>query len=124
MPRILIVTEDEEFISTGKLFASPAFNVTRLSDFETAFHELLESEFEALVVDLATGNKDIDFIKRIRTAPQLKALPILVAAEWGTGYGSLALSLGADACEAKPCDLEDLLASVKRLLTKEHAVAK
>lgn len=124
MPQILIVSEHAQFISTCSVLADREFNVKTAADFETAFHELLESTFDALIIDLAKGNESIDFIKRVRATPQLSAIPILVTAEWETGYGTLALSLGADSYEAAPCDAADLLESVKRLLPKERAVAK
>jgi DNA-binding response OmpR family regulator len=124
MSQILIVTEDPQFISTGRVPGPRSLTVVPVPDFETALHELSASTFAALIIDRPKGTEGIAFIKRIRATPQLTTLPILVAAEWGSGYGSLALSCGADAYEPTPCNVSDLLASLKRLLTKRGAVAK
>jgi len=124
MPQILIVSEDTQFISTSSALRDEAFIVKFEADFETAFRELLTSIFDAVIIDLVKAKEGITFIKRIRDTPQFTELPILVAAEWGSGYGTLALSSGADAYEPMPCNVADLLASVTRLLIKERAVAK
>jgi DNA-binding response OmpR family regulator len=123
MPRILIVTKDTHFIATCGALVDRAFKVKFASDFKTALHELLKSTFDVLIVDL-NETESSHFIKRVRRTPQLGAVPILVTAEWGSGYGSLALSLGADAYEPMPCAPAHLLTSLKRLLTRERAVAK
>ena len=124
MRRILTVTDDTHFIAACGALVSREFNVKFASDFKTALHELLKSTFDALIVDLAREKESINFIKRVRRRPELRAVPILVTAEWGAGYSTLALSFGANAYEPKPCDAASLLASVKRLLKRERAVAK
>jgi DNA-binding response OmpR family regulator len=124
MPRILIVTKDTHFKAACGALVDRKIKVKFASDFKTALHELLKSTFDALIVDLAKEKESTDFIKRVRRTPELSAVPILVAAEWGAGYSTLALSLGANAYEPQPCDAANLLASVKRLLKGERAVAK
>ncbi len=123
MHRILIVSE-LKLVWTGKVLRRRGLTVETAADFKTAFHNLRTSAFDAVIINLAGRTDGIDFIKRIRARRQLRDIPILVTAEWGTGYGSLALSLGANAYEPTPCDAANLIAAVKRLLKPQLAVAK
>lgn len=124
MPRILIVSGDARFVSTCDTLGGRRFTVETATDFKTAFSGLLNSPFDALIINLAKGTEGIDFIKRVRNNPKLSSIPILVTTKWGTGYATLALSAGADAYEPAAYDAEALMAALKRLLTRAHAVAK
>jgi DNA-binding response OmpR family regulator len=124
MRRILIVSDDSEFVSKCAVLENCGMTVETTTDFKTALQDLLNSSFDTAIINLVEGPEGIDFIARVRATPQLSYLPILVVAEWGTGYGTLALSLGANAYESTPCDTADLVAAVKRLLKPQLAVAK
>ena len=124
MRRILIVSDDAQFVSTCAILENRGTTVETTTDFKTALQDLLNSSYDTAIVNLAEGPEGIDFIARVRATPRLSYLPILVVAEWGTGYGTLALSLGANAYESTPCDASDLVAAVKRLLKPQLAVAK
>src|ERR1043166_251135 len=123
MHRVLIVT-DLKLVWTWKVLGRRGLTVETAEDYKTAFHDLRTSAFDAVIINLAGRTEGIEFIKRIRARRQLTDIPILVTAEWGTGYGSLALSLGANAYEPVPCDAASLVAAVKRLLKTQLAVAK
>src|SRR6266704_4576373 len=116
MHRILIISGDAQFVSTCTVLEDRGLTLHTTSDFKTAFHDLLNTPFDMVIINLAEGTEGINLIKRIRATPQLSDLPILVTAEWETGYGSLALSLGATSYEPTPCDATNLVAAMKRLL--------
>jgi len=60
------------------------------------------------------------FVRRVRDTPKLASTPILVTTGYGTGNATFVMSLGANAYEPKPIDLQSLLASVRRLLGTAH----
>ena len=118
MRRILIVGHNPHFALSSN-GAPYEFVVVSAQEAEG----LLDSEWDGLVVDV-TRQTGIDLIRRIRLHPHARDVRVLATAEWGTGYGSLALSLGADAYEPMLCDSKDILAAVRRLLRPRLAVAK
>ena len=77
---------------------------------------MLLSPPDLLVIDVSDPREGIELLKSVRSALELKAMLVLVIAEWGTGQPTLALSNGADAFEPKPIDVARLIAAVKKLL--------
>lgn len=96
-------------------------------DFTEAYDQLLDSIFELIVIEnTEPARASIEFIRRVRAAPQLAGILILVVAEWGTGAPTLALSAGADSYEpnkGKPISPNRLITSIERLLSREVAAA-
>jgi DNA-binding response OmpR family regulator len=113
--RILIVTDGVQFESMRGALAARGFAVTAAPDYESAYRQLLEVRFGLVVIDLVEAAAGVEFIKRVRAAPNLTQPLLLVIAEWGTGGATLALSQRADAYEPKPVDAKRLVDSVERL---------
>lgn len=120
MPRLLIASQNPQRLALPDAISD--FEVV-FATLEDAFRKILALRFDALVIDLAK-EESIELINQIRATVPVRDLPILVIAEWGKGYATLALSSGADAYEPSPCDATNLIAAVNRLLLRRHAVAK
>lgn len=124
--RILIVGGDAHLSFARPALEQRGFAVAIAKDCDTAFETLLGSSFDLVVADSGRAGNSIEFIKRIRATPQLTAILILIAAEWGTGDPTLALRAGADAyepSEARPFDPSRLVRSIERLLNRQVAAA-
>ena len=123
-PRIFIVSADAQFDFMRAAVEARGFEVTVAHDHEGAYHRLLESSFDIVVIDLAQAPRDIEFIQRLRVTPKLSKIFVLALGEWGTGQPTLALSQGADTYEPKPVNTERLIAAVERMLRPELVVAE
>jgi len=129
--RILLVADRaDQTGATEPALAREDFEVVAATDFTEAYDRLLDSIFELIVIETTEpARATIEFIKRVRAAPQLAGILILVLAEWGTGAPTLALSAGADAYEpigpneGKPISSIRLVTSIERLLSRQVAAA-
>jgi DNA-binding response OmpR family regulator len=122
--RILIVTDDAQFELMRGALEERGFAVTAAPDYESANRQILDAQFDLVVIDLVEAIDGVEFIKRLRATPNLVQPLLLVIAEWGTGAATLALSQRADAYEPKPVDARHLLASVDRLLSLQTVVVE
>lgn len=123
-PRIMIVSADAQYDFMRAAVEARGFEVKVAHDYEGAYRRLLESSFDLVVIDVAEGPREIDFIQRLRVTPQLSKIFVLALGEWGTGQPTLALSQGADAYEPRPVNTERFIASVERMLRRHLTVAE
>jgi DNA-binding response OmpR family regulator len=126
-PRILVVApNDDERGAISKALARD-FEIVGAADFTRADALLTKSHFGVIVIKGAgSPDEGIDFIKRVRADERLAGILILVLAEWGTGFPTLALSAGADAFEPDgpgPIGVDRLHTSIERLLGRQAAAA-
>lgn len=129
--RILLVADSaDQTCATQQALTREDFEIVAARDFTEAYDQLLDSIFELIVIETGgPASATIEFIRRVRAAPQLAGILILVVAEWGTGAPTLALSAGADAYEpnapneGKPISPSRLITSIERLLSREVAAA-
>ena len=129
--RILLVADSaDQTCGTQQALTRDDFEIVAARDFTEAYEQLLDSIFELIVIEnTEPARAAIEFIRRVRAAPQLAGILILVVAEWGTGAPTLALSAGADAYEpnapneGRPISPSRLITSIERLLSREVAAA-
>ncbi len=88
-----------------------------------AFDQLTGSSFDIVVIDLISTAEASELIERMRKIATLRAIPIIVAGEWGTGWPSLALTGGADAFEPAPINAARLIQAIARLRKTRAAAA-
>ena len=119
--QILILSDGapEEFPCGA--FEQRGFGVTLAHDAEKAYGQLLGSAFDLVIVDVASAQTGVDFVKRLRATPKLSRTFVLTIAAWGTGQATVALTEGADAFEAKPLTPDRLIGAVERLLRQRVA---
>jgi DNA-binding response OmpR family regulator len=122
--QILIVTKGPPPDDVRGELEARGFGVAVAEDFESAYRELQESDFELVIVELAENRDGIDFIKRVRLTQELAGLLILVVADWGTGAATLALSQGADGYDPRPFEKTRVVASVERLFSLRTVMVK
>ena len=112
--RILIVSDHQADESWQRALGAKGFETVLAADADDGFRQVSETQFDVVVVNLAAGGSDL--IKRIRSNSALAALKVLTLAEWGTGQGTLALSLGADGFEPAPINSGRLVTAIEKLL--------
>ena len=123
--RILIVGDDaaERNLIRDSL-EERGFAVTALGDSVGAVRELFKSNFDLVVMNLATADDSVELTKQIRGRADLANTLLLVIAEWGTGQASLALAQGADAFEPWPIETDRLISAIDRMLHQHAAAAE
>jgi DNA-binding response OmpR family regulator len=126
--RVLLLSSELPDVNIGQALERRGFELRWSDDFRIVWQALIETDFSLVVMDLGTVeqlsngsesvNDAIGLINRLRQSEALKATPVLVLGEWGTGGPSLALANGADAYERTPIQAERLVASIARLLAE------
>jgi DNA-binding response OmpR family regulator len=118
MKKILIVEDDEvERELVRMTLEREGYRVVTAEDGERGFELALAERPDLIVTDVAMPAGDgIQLVRRVRSAPEVAATPILVTTGFGTGSASYTLAQGADAYEPKPLDPDALRESVRRLL--------
>ena len=114
--RILIVSDEELSQALRPALEAKGFGVALTGEAADSYGQLIDSQFDLVIVDLARAITGVALIKRIRSNPTLSRLLVLTIAEWGTGQATIALSQGADGFEPKPVEATELVAAVEKLL--------
>ena len=119
--QILIVSDDALSKFTRAALEQRGFTVAAAEGIEAAYGELPGSSFDLVIIDVASAEDGVEFIRRLRATPHLSKTLVLTLADWGTGQPTLALTEGADAYEPKPVSTERLITAVERLLRQRVA---
>jgi CheY-like chemotaxis protein len=121
--RILFVSNARLRDSLGYSMNARGFAMTFEQSSCEAFDQLARSSFDIVVIDLISTADAGELIERIRRIATLRAIPIVVVGEWGTGQPSLALTDGADAFEPAPINAARLIEAIARLPKTRAAAA-
>lgn len=121
--RILFVSNARVRDSLRRSMNARGFAVTFERSSREAFDQLTRSSFDIVVIDLISTPDASELIERIRKIATLRAVPIVVIGEWGTGQPSLALTGGADAFEPAPINPAKLIEAIARLAKGRAAAA-
>lgn len=121
--RILFVGNARLRDSLGYSLNARGFAVTFEQSSYEAFDQLARSSFDIVVIDLISTADANKLIERIRRIVTLRAIPIVVVGEWGTGLPSLALTAGADVFEPAPINAARLIEAMARLPQTRAAAA-
>ena len=127
MKETQILLVDDEVIFTrnlSKLLEVRGYEVTIANDGKSALRAFGETKFDVVVLDLKMPGMD-----GIATLEEIKKLGLFTETLILTGHGSSdtkaeADELGAYAYINKPCDLDDLLAMIKKASQKKHYTEK
>jgi DNA-binding response OmpR family regulator len=84
-------------------------------------------EFEdpdLVVTDISLPNLDgLEMIRTLRSSTRFASLPIVTVTAYGQSVASQALSAGADSALIKPLEFEQLLSSIRQLISPEVSQA-
>jgi len=118
MKKILVVEDDEVGRELVRMtLERDGYLVVTAEDGERGFELALAERPDLIVTDVAMPAADgVQLVRRVRSAPEVAATPILVMTGFGTGNATYTLTQGADAFEPKPIDPDALRESVRRLL--------
>jgi|SRR5262245_30293153 len=121
--RILIISDYDPGETLRRVFDGKRFNVEVAVGADEGYRQLLNSQFDLVIVSVENAKAGADLIRRIRSDGSLTQLRVLTIARWGTGQAMLALSQGIDAYEPKPIEADRLVAAIEKLLPAARAMA-
>lgn len=120
-PRILVVDDEEALrLSLGELLSDEGYEITTVGSGEEALEKLAEMPFDLLLVDLIMPG--IDGLQVMKSAKRIAPETVVIML---TAHGSLqsaiqALRRGAHDYLLKPCEIDEILASVESGLAKRQ----
>ena len=120
--------EDDASIRDIELYAltSTGFEARGFDD-GASFWEALQTETPELVLldVMLPGEDGVSLLKRMKTVPALRDIPVIMATAKGAEYDKIqALDLGADYYLTKPFEPDELLACIRSLLRRGGGEAK
>jgi DNA-binding response OmpR family regulator len=116
--RVMIVEDEPNIVeSLSFVFSREGWQVAAALDGETAIERLLSEPPDVLVLDVMLPPLNgFEVLKRLRSEPSLKHLPVLVLTAKGQEKDlHTALRLGADAFVTKPFSNRDIVQQVREL---------
>lgn len=119
MPKkILLIENDDEMRELMRTtLERNGYEVATATDGISGYDMALFIRPDVIVSDIRLPGADgIHVVRRVRDTASIGETPILVITPFGTGNGTFALQLGADALEPMPIDPRSLLITVRRLL--------
>lgn len=96
------------------------YDADGMQDGETLFRKLKVAMPELILLDIMLPGEDgIAILKRLKSSPLTKELPVILVTAKGTEYDKvLGLDLGADDYIAKPFGMMELLSRIKAVLRR------
>lgn len=124
--RVMIVEDEPNIVeSLSFVFSREGWQVAAALDGETAIERLLSEPPDVLVLDVMLPPLNgFEVLKRLRSEPSLKHLPVLVLTAKGQEKDRhTAMRLGADAFVTKPFSNRDIVQQVRELAGIEGKAA-
>jgi len=122
--RILLIEDNEDLAkATAAYLEHEGFQVLIYSDADQAWSDLKGGlSFDLVIVDLMLpGMSGLEFCRRVRSLPEGKALPILMATARGEPMDRIiGLEVGADDYMVKPVNLRELFLRAGALLRRAN----
>ena len=117
-PRLLLVEDNAETASLMQELLHKRYDVTAVSDGESALREAQEHTFDMVLLDINLGGdpSGADVLRRLRAQPAYEDVPIAAVTAYALpGDRDRLLNIGFDAYLDKPFAPEDLAALVQQL---------
>jgi CheY-like chemotaxis protein len=117
--RILIVEDNTETQLILKIYLRDFYDVDLVQTGTEGIKKIKKNEYALIILDInLPGDIDgDDVIRKIRTDPELKSVPILVVTAYALkGDKEKYLSMGASGYLAKPVDKKVILKAVQELI--------
>ncbi len=125
--RVLVVEDDADIRELIRYnLAEEGFTVDEAADGAQALDRMQRRMPDLVVLDLMLpGMPGLEICRRIRSAPATAQMPVLIVTAKGTEVDRvLGLEMGADDYVVKPFSPRELVARVKALLRRAHALAE
>ncbi len=125
--RVLVIEDDADIRELIRYnLADEGFAVDEAADGPQALDRMQRRMPDLVVLDLMLpGMPGLDICRRIRSAPATAQLPVLIVTAKGTEVDRvLGLEMGADDYVVKPFSPRELVARVKALLRRAHALSE
>lgn len=122
----ILLVEDERKVANliKKGFEEEGIMVDIAEDGEIALQKVITDAYDLIILDIMLPGKDgIEVLKEIRSKGIMKPIMMLTAKDTTTDK-VLGLDAGADDYITKPFVFEELLARVRALLRRGHAIEK
>lgn len=124
--KILIVDDEEHILELLRYnLESNNYNVVQSETGEDAVARLEDTnDIDAIVLDwMLPGMDGIEVLRRIRTNPKYKQLPVLMLTAKNEEFDTvLGLEMGADDYLGKPFSMRELLARLKSILRRREDI--
>jgi CheY-like chemotaxis protein len=116
--RVLVADDDAAICALLEVVLTPLADVTTVADAESALALLAtEPPYDAIVSDfMLPGINGLEFVQRVRSDEGDGHVPILMISGHGRLVSDSAKAAGCDAFLDKPFTLEQLRATVRKLL--------
>ncbi len=116
--RVLVADDDAAICALLEVVLTPLADVTTVGDAESALALLAtEPPYDAIVSDfMLPGINGLEFVQRVRSDEGDGHVPILMISGHGRLVSDSAKAAGCDAFLDKPFTLEQLRATVRKLL--------
>lgn len=124
--RVMIVEDEPNIVeSLSFVFSREGWQVAAALDGETAISRLMSEPPDVLILDVMLPPLNgFEVLKRLRSEPSLKHLPVLVLTAKGQEKDRhTAMRLGADAFVTKPFSNRDIVQQVRELAGIEGKAA-
>jgi two-component system alkaline phosphatase synthesis response regulator PhoP len=125
--RVLVVEDDADIRELIRYnLADEGFAVDEAADGAQALERMQRRMPDLIVLDLMLpGMPGLEICRRIRSTPATAQLPVLIVTAKGTEVDRiLGLEMGADDYVVKPFSPRELVARVKALLRRAHALSE
>lgn len=118
---VLVVDDNDDTREMlAELLRSAGFRVRAASDGHRAVADAARTRPDVIVMDLAMpGLNGWEATRRLKTQPETASIPVIALSAHATEtYKDVALAAGCEAFLAKPCPFEDLVAHVRRAVSR------
>jgi len=122
--KILIVDDSEDTREMmTKLLELESFKVVTARDGNTGLDTASDEQPDMIITDINMPNMNgIEMIKRLRSLPNVKRVPIMAITAYGNGVAKEALDAGADRAATKPIQFAALVAEIREMLARSNQI--
>jgi len=123
--KILIVDDSEDTREMmTKLLELESFKVITARDGNTGLDAASDEQPDMIITDINMPNMNgIEMIKRLRSLPNVKHVPIMAITAYGNGVAQEALDAGADRATTKPIQFGALVAEIREMLARSNQIS-
>lgn len=122
--KILIVDDSEDTREMmTKLLELESFKVVTARDGNAGLDAASDEDPDMIITDINMPNMNgIEMIKRLRSLPNIKRVPIMAITAYGNGVAQEALDAGADRAATKPIQFGALVAEIREMLARSNQI--